>query len=178
MPANTLGSLFCVGTLSISIPDFKKRIVGATNLFSKTKHVVFYNINLAWRYEAAHFKPIEWTVEARFSTLHKLHSRLNELYPFQVFPHFPEKFGLVNTVNALAKDKDGEIEFLAYRRYMLHAYFRELIEMNNILDATVLVRFLQLREHITQAAKEALATSKARKQTTSKRTNERPKKNT
>lgn len=133
-------------------------------MFSKTKHVVFFHLDLEWSSQASkYFKPISWRVSARFSTMHKLHKELCQQFPLETLPNFPEKFGLVNTVNQLSKDKDSEAEFLEYRRIMLDAYFSSLVLMESVLQATPLVRFFQLRENVGQAKAAAAAKAQAAK---------------
>ena len=152
------------GALTVQVPSFEQQVVGAASMFSKTKHVVFFHLDLEWSSQASkYFKPISWRVSARFSTMHKLHKELCQQFPLETLPNFPEKFGLVNTVNQLSKDKDSEAEFLEYRRIMLDAYFSSLVLMESVLQATLLVRFFQLRENVGQAKAAAAAKAQAAK---------------
>ena len=155
---------FITGEVSVGVPDFKQRIVGAATIFSKTKSVVFYKINLTWiNRSSKHFKPVSWVVEARFSSLSKLNDHLTTSYPLIDLPNFPEKFGLVSTVNSLSKDKEGLKQLLDYRKMALDMYFCGLISNDTLMRDTYLVQFLQIREHIKEASKAALAASRAAK---------------
>ncbi len=149
----------------MAIHKFEKKPVFAKwKLQSSTKNTAFFVLQLDWSSTASKYlQPISWTVSARFSTLVKLHEELLRQFPLSKLPNFPEKFALVNAVNAVSKDENSEAEFLEYRRIMLDAYFRELIMKENVMQSTALLRFLEVRENVAPAQQAARAAAQAAK---------------
>ena len=149
----------------MAIHGFEKKPVFAKwKLQGSTKNTAFFVLQLDWSSTASKYlQPISWNVRARFSTLVKLHEELMRQFPLSKLPNFPEKFALVNAVNAVSKDENSEAEFLEYRRIMLDSYFRELIMKESVMQSTALLRFLEVRENVAPAKEAARAAAQAAK---------------